>query len=161
MWPFLFSSFPHDPQSQQVDYLKTSHAQQLQEVEGQVQEKDSRISELLMHLRKLRGEVGNNLNSPDLPSSLSLKPPGSVKRTASVAVQTSNLPDYSEQSSFEDLGPPAILPLGSEDHSEPGMVVNGGDSAAMKSLGPLEEVWWVGWIEGSGPWVVSGLVRWG
>lgn len=120
--------------------MKSSHAQQLHEVESLVQEKDSRISELLMHLRKLRGEVGNNLNSSDLSPSLLLKPPGSVRRTASVAVQTSLLPDYSEQGSFEGQGPPAILPLVSEDHSEPGTLMNGGNSAALKSLGPMEEV---------------------
>lgn len=125
-----------------MDHLKSSHAQQLQEVESQVQEKDSRISELLMHLRKLRGEVGSNLNSTDLPPSLSLKPPGSVKRTTSVAVQTSSLPDYTEQGNFEGQGQPAILPLamGVENHNEPDVVMNGGDSAALKSLGPMEEV---------------------
>ena len=123
-----------------MDHLKSSHAQQLQEVEGLVQEKDSRISELLMHLRKLRGEVGTSPNSPDLPPSLSLKPPGSAKRTSSVAVQTSMLPDYSHQGSFEGHGPPAVLPLGNEDLNEPDLRINGGDSAAMKSLDPAEEV---------------------
>ena len=131
-----------------MDHLKSSHAQQLKEVEGLVQEKDSRISELLMHLRKLRGEVGTNQNSPDLSPSLSLKPPGSVKRTASVSVQTSMLPDYAQQGSFEGQGggerggggTPAILPLGDEGINEPGLLMNGGDSAAMKSLGPAEEV---------------------
>ena len=132
-----------------MDHLKSSHAQQLKEVEGLVQEKDSRISELLMHLRKLRGEVGTNQNSPELPPSLSLKPPGSVKRTASVAVQTSMLPDYAQQGNFEGQGEgesggtpatPAILPLGDERINDPGLRMNGGDSAAMKSLGPAEEV---------------------
>ena len=126
-----------------MDHLKSSHAQQLKEVDGLVQEKDSRISELLMHLRKLRGEVGTNPNSADLPPSLSLKPPGSVKRTASVSVQTSMLPDYAQQGSFEGQGgggAPAILPLGDEGLNEPGLHMNGGDSAAMKSLGPTEEV---------------------
>ena len=133
-----------------MDHLKSSHAQQLKEVEGLVQEKDSRISELLMHLRKLRGEVGTNQNSTDLPPSLSLKPPGSVKRTASVSVQTSMLPDYAQQGNFEGQGggggggggggTPAILPLGDEGINEPGLLMNGGDSAAMKSLGPAEEV---------------------
>ena len=126
-----------------MDHLKSSHAQQLKEVEGLVQEKDSRISELLMHLRKLRGEVGTNQNSSELPPSLSLKPPGSVKRTASVSVQTSMLPDYAQQGSFEGGGgggTPAILPLGEEGVNEPGVLMNGGDSAAMKSLGPAEEV---------------------
>ena len=129
-----------------MDHLKSSHAQQLKEVDGLVQEKDSRISELLMHLRKLRGEVGTNQNSSELPPSLSLKPPGSVKRTASVSVQTSMLPDYAQQGSFEGGGggggggTPAILPLGDEGVNEPGALMNGGDSAAMKSLGPAEEV---------------------
>lgn len=130
-----------------MDHLKSSHAQQLKEVEGLVEEKDSRISELLMHLRKLRGEVGTNQNSPELPPSLSLKPPGSVKRTASVAVQTSMLPDYAQQGNFEGQGEegenggtPAILPLGDEGINESGLRMNGGDSAAMKSLGPAEEV---------------------
>lgn len=127
-----------------MDHLKSSHAQQLKEVEGLVQERDSRISELLMHLRKLRGEVGSNQNSSELPPSLSLKPPGSVKRTASVSVQTSMLPDYAQQGSFEGGGggggTPAILPLGDEGVNEPGVLMNGGDSAAMKSLGPVEEV---------------------
>ena len=124
--------------------MKSSHAQQLKEVEGLVQEKDSRISELLMHLRKLSGEVGTNQNSSDIPPSLSLKPPGSVKRTASVSVQTSMLPDYAQQGSFEGQGggggTPAILPLGDEGVSESGVLMNGGDSAAMKSLGQAEEV---------------------
>ena len=121
--------------------MKSSHAQQLKEVEGLVEEKDSRISELLMHLRKLRGEVGTNQNSSDRPPSLSLKPPGSVKRTASVSVQTTMLPDYAQQGSFEGAGgTPAILPLGDEGLNEPGLLMNGGDSAAMKSLGPAEEV---------------------
>ena len=132
-----------------MDHLKSSHAQQLQEVGGLVQEKDSRISELLMHLRKLRGEVETNGSSSNLPSSLSLKPPGSAKRTATVAVQTCMLPDYSQQGSFEGRGSfvggqgaPAILPLGSDDITSPlaGVMVNGNESAAMKSLGPEEEV---------------------
>jgi hypothetical protein len=128
-----------------VDHLKSSHSQQLKEVEGLVLEKDSRISELLMHLRKLREEVGTNQNSPELPPSLSLKPPGSVKRTVSVSVQTSMLPDYAQQGSFEgggggSGGTPAILPLGDEGVNEPGVLMNGGDSAAMKSLGPADEV---------------------
>ena len=120
-----------------MDHLKVSHAQQLEEVEGLVQEKDSRISELLMHLRKLRGEVGN---SSDLPASFSLKPPGSIRRTTSVAVQTSALPDYSQRGSFEGQGPAAILPVGEEGLSESGSLVNGTDSATMKSLNPTEEV---------------------
>lgn len=121
--------------------MKSSHAQQLKKVEGLVQEKDSRISELLMHLRKLRGEAGTNPTSADAPPSHSLKPPGSVRRTTSVAVQTSMLPDYSQQGSFEGLGPPAVLPLGGDGlGGGPGPMVNGNASAAMKSLGPEEEV---------------------
>ena len=92
-----------------------------------------------MHLRQLRGDGGGEPSNH--PSSFSLKPPGSVRRTTSVAVQTSALPDYCQRGSFEGQGTAAILPIGEDDLSEPGLLVNGDDPAAMKSLGPTEEVY--------------------
>ena len=58
----------------------------------------------------------------------------------SVAVQTSALPDYCQRGSFEGQGTAAILPVGEDDVGEPSLLVNGDDPAAMKSLGPAEEV---------------------